>query len=165
MGDKVRAIYILFGDVKGYELLVPEMKEGYLKYKHRLEDKGYTLAIPEFYCSKQALQYLVRDSATVGVVWDSHGFYSGDNPLAELSDSKGESIKFSDITGANKEMQVVALLGCGIGARRQEWIKAFGLNRLSDARRFFATGLTLNSDQEKRAFINYEFPYWIDHIL
>ena len=174
MAVGARIIWIMFGDMGGATSVQEELTAHYQGLKKDADGSGITLGFPRGTVTRQAFLKLICEAATVAFVWHSHGEYT---PFAtgNMLAAGGEPIRASEVARfpVSKRLQFAALLGCGAFSSesiRQAWLRAFGLDRLSEpTRRLYAFGGTITA-KEMRTFSErhtygqvgpYRFPDWL----
>ena len=177
MAIGARIIWIFFGDMGGGESVRSKLKVHYQGLRKEADGKGITLGFSSDTISKQTFLKLICESATVAFVWHSHGEYS---PFATGNMLAGgsEPIMPSEVSRSpvSQQLQFAALLGCGAFPSetiRQEWLRAFRLDRLPEPkRRLYAFGGTITAKEmhdfsERRTLGRvgpYRFRDWLEMI-
>jgi len=187
MPEGAKIIWILFGDMSGFEPDIGKLKSAYQYHNSVVTDHGYTLGIPDYLQSKQTFLNLIGDTATHGFVWHSHGVYdSHGEPRGFLADKDQQSIKPGDLVRKSPNMEFAALFGCAIAkdtTTYDAWKRACGLqgfqgatgrfeSRLrADVIRTWFWGGRYGGESTRFAmkpgaqeFAQFEFPRWVEKL-
>ncbi len=187
MSEGAKTIWILFGDMSGFESDVVKLKSAYKFHNSVVTDTGYTLGIPDYLQSKQAFQNLIGDTATHGFVWHSHGVYDRNGePRGFLADKDKQLIKPSDLARKSPNMEFAALFGCAVAkdtAAYYAWKRACGLQQFqgaigsfesrlrSDVMKTWFWGARYGDESNRFAmkpgaqeFALHEFPRWVEKL-
>lgn len=185
MAAGAKVIWILFGNMSGFEEDIARLKNAYRAHRSVVEGLEYTLGIPERPQTQRSLKTLLVDVATRALVWHSHGAYnSSGEPKGHLVDRNSVEVKPSDVDGRRNTLEFAALFGCGIAkseAMLRAWKRALGLDRYAgsngsvEGRMYADTGRTwfwgkryssgrFGREPAAQKFAQYEFPVWMKKI-
>lgn len=139
MGEKAKIVWILFGDMHGFEDSISTLRNIYKRYERSLQAKGYTLGMPKILSSKRGFLYHISVPATWALVWHSHGKYNlHSQPKGNIVDIDQQVIRPTDVKLASPNLHFVGLLGCGMAVQKSAWLQAFGLKKIVDSNRRIA---------------------------
>ena len=122
--DGAKAIWILFGDIRGAEHRRPWLESIYRKHQDAAESKGYTLGFSQSQgTSTKAFLSLIKDPVTYMLIWHSHG--TGDGGIWTAGD--GKPLNPARVGRAGPNVKKVALWACKAGYPNAAWPQTLGL--------------------------------------
>ena len=138
MGNAVKAIWALFGDVRieGMSNFHNDFKQSMTKLlksqESELVKKDYSLAIPKEYMTQKGFWNLVAEPCTYGIIWFSHAYQYQDSGITAPAGWDEKPILMKDVHGVSKNLQFAAILGCKLYEYQYEWAKTLNLIRFKD---------------------------------
>lgn len=152
----VGAIWILFGDLRGFEEHEKLMREVYKKRQKEINEPSVldvlldrpthrlVCGLPTGTTTKQALLTYLSDPGTLALAWHSHGIRRNGSATGEVACANQEILGPGEIKTVSPNLAFAAFIGCEVranAAMEKAWIGALKLDRFQDAaRRFTASG-------------------------